>query len=606
MYTRIFDEIASGPIHARNIALECFRWMIYAKERPSLDTLRVTTALLERPNTVEDLEPRLLSAEYISEACRNLLQLPDPEHSQKSVAPIHFSFLEYLQDPPLDKLHSEVWKPLTDSRDAESILACRCMDWLSIALPEDFDSPRRWKPWSLSYAAVCFDKHAVCATRQSFRSYPSLLASTSRLLNAGPEKLASLVAERLFLTPIWREVLSRDYDAALSKSYLFWISDLDLIPELEIHRSQPEAPKHALYLAALYRPDKLESLLSNGHCPDEANADGRTPLWYACTHGCKTSVEILLRAGAMISLDTYGKSPLMVAVGLNDLEITKLLLQASSSSCALQEPDGEVALMKATSLEMVKLLSEAPDSDVNATDHFGKSVLGYFVSWVHPYTPVESVETIRIIDYLVSRGADLYTRSKAGMNVLDYAVCKYNNLEVVDHLLQLSPRPIEREIHGWTSLHWACKHGRLETARLLLENGLESKRVTTLQPPRSWTPYDIMVHRGFRFESPSDESTLYALGRPKKADLDITLPEDPIDYSQLVVEKVEEGIACDFCEYGVSVCHLWSTVGPTLLICQRQSCCSFVQPALPRLASCVTTLCTMEILIILSRSSTSA
>lgn len=167
---------------------------MYAKEPPPLYMLRVTAALVERPNIAEDLECRLLSTEYISEACRSLLQLSDP-YPAMSVDPIHFSFLEYLQDLPLDKLQSEFWKPLTDSHRTECILACRCMDLLSIALPEDpNDLNRTMELWpSLDYPASFFDRHATCATKGSVEPHPDLLASLNRILDASSKKLVTLV-----------------------------------------------------------------------------------------------------------------------------------------------------------------------------------------------------------------------------------------------------------------------------------------------------------------------------------------------------------------------------------------------------------------------------
>lgn len=121
----------------------------------------------------------------------------------------------------------------------------------------------------------------------------------------------------------------------------------------------------------MYCPDKLEYLLSNGRCANEADARGRTPLWYACTRSRKTSVEILLRVGATIGPDIDETSPLTIAIRKDNLEITKLLLQATNAY-ALQEPNGEVILMKARSLEMAKLLSEAHSPHINATDHLGR------------------------------------------------------------------------------------------------------------------------------------------------------------------------------------------------------------------------------------------
>lgn len=568
MYTRILDEIASGPVHARNIALECFRWILYAQQTPSLITLKASVALLESPCTEEDLESQLLSHKYILEACRNLLRLPHEKivFDTHQIAPIHFSFLEYLQNLPLDRLRGNLWYPLTDRDDAESVLACRCMDWLFLALPKDTHWSNSTLYHQLRYPLTFFDKHAIRAISGSPKSNPDLLASMKRLLSADNAKLASLVKRRLFRTPLGQEILGQDFDLALSRNYLMWTSDLYLFPELESGLRQLAIPKYILHFAVCFRPGQLELLLSDGYRVNEPDQNGRTPLWYACDQGRETSVEILLREGATISRDSYGESPLHRAIRNNHLEATKLLLQAKPS--AVLDFGGQ-ALMIAASLEMVRFLCEAYNFDINAVDCVGRSVLSYFVGFqTGDHRSITSLEAVRIVDYLCSRGADMYGRSKAGMSLIDYAASsldypysRRNPVDLLKYLLQHDLSFVETTAQQWTSLHWACRKGNLRLAKILIEHGVEVTKVTTFQPPQSFTPYDIWTHHGFQYYEATfrsqgiDESILHSLGRSRETEMDSNLPVDDIKYDWLMAEEIQEHTKCHLCEMEVYVCH---------------------------------------------------
>ncbi|KAH0355642.1 hypothetical protein KCU83_g1722, partial [Aureobasidium melanogenum] len=234
-------------------------------------------------------------------------------------------------------------------------------------------------------------------------------------------------------------------------------------------------------------------------------------------------------------------SPLGFAIQKNHLELTKVLLQANVNSNVLLGTKGQVPLMMAASLEMVKFLCETYNFDINATDNVGRSVLGYFVG-AGPYLLdryVDAAEATRVIDYLIERGADIYVKSMAGMSLIDYAVCREDDVESLQLLLERGPNLFDKEADEWTPLHWACREGNIEMAKLLLEHGQEAKKVTTVHPPKDWTPYDILIHFGSQDESTpesSDKSTICALGRPKVIVTDRKLSEEPLDYSKLIVE----------------------------------------------------------------------
>jgi ankyrin repeat protein len=539
--------------------------MMYAKERPSSYTLRVIVALSERPHTAEALESRLSSVEYISEACQNLLRLPSRNEIFASATPIHFSFIEYLYNLPLDNLQGSFWKPLTDTHDAESVLACRCTDWLWLELP------RYWHLWftvitppKLCYPINFFDKHALRATNGSSIAPADLLVSINQLLDASISKLAMLVAYRSEGFAFRDETLGFstdkpcEFDESLIRDYLLWTSNLCLVPGIEVDWTKLLTAKYALHLAAWYRPGKLEYLLSNGHCVNVPDSSGRTPLSYACEKGSKISAKILLGAGASLDVDTHHTSALDFPVRDNDLELTKVLLDANINVNVLSGPHGRVPLMVANSLEMVKLLCEDYSADINASDLRGNSVLTYFVSETER---VNITEAGRIFGYLMSRGADPYTKSKAGMTLIDHVTYHTMSVGSLQSLLHHDSKLFRRETQEWTSLHWACRKGDLQLAEILFKHGQEVTKVTTLQPPRSWTPYDIWIHSGFEggkrmsILRAGDQSILNVLGRVKDIDLDTKLPEAHIDYSKLMVDEIGGIVECQLCGMGLKVCH---------------------------------------------------
>jgi hypothetical protein len=567
MYTRILDEIAGGDERVRKIPLECFRWMMYAKEPISLDDLRVAVTLLKSPITAQELMSRLTPGDYIVEECRNLIRLSKSGRFDERVDPIHFSFLEYLQDLPLEKLQGGFWNPLTDIRDSESVLACRCIDWLMLALPNNWEHSEIWATYThLSYPTKFFDKHAVDAISGSCKAPADILGGINRLLTADMGKLAYLVRLRLMRMPLGRSSEGQEFDEALSRNYLLWTSDLYLIPGLNSAWKGLEVPKHALHLAVWSRPDELQKLLSNGHDVDELDGCQKSPLSYACTKGCLATVEALLRAGAKIDASSWQNSPLGLAIRKDHLEIAKALLKANANVCFQPDIEGRFPLMMAASLEMVQLLCDVHNADIHATDRSGRSVLGHHVGNTPLDVYVDSIQRTRILDYLINRGADMSATSKANMSLIDYAVSGTYGIESLRYLLQRDPRLVEKAAHQWTSLHWACKGTFPRSAETLLRHGSKAKKVTTVQPPRSWTPYEILKHYHQNY-SWFDKSTIDALGGPEeiRADIDL-LPEEHINYDSLTAKTYPTHLLCSLCAMQVEVCDKALYFHPLLIL----------------------------------------
>jgi hypothetical protein len=234
-------------------------------------------------------------------------------------------------------------------------------------------------------------------------------------------------------------------------------------------------------------------------------------------------------------------------------------LKAKANMRVSSDIEGLVPLMMATSLEMVQLLCEAQGSNIHATDWLKRSVPGYYVGVGALNRYVTSIQASRILEYLINRGADLYAKSNAKMSLVDFAACKMNADEPLKFLLQRDPKLIDKQADEWTSLHWACRQGNLQAAKVLLEHGSQMKKVTTSKPPQSWTPYDILRH--YRtFPRDFDESTTYALGRPEEFGISLDIPPgEQIDYSSLEITESRRKPECTLCAMSVYVrvlCYL--------------------------------------------------
>ena len=80
---------------------------------------------------------------------------------------------------------------------------------------------------------------------------------------------------------------------------------------------------------------------------------------------------------------------------------------------------------------------------------------------------------LKVIDWLLNSGADLYARDNEGRSVLTHAAWR-GNQETIKHVLRLAQNLIEsRDNDGLTPLLYICglSHGKLENVQCLLEHG---------------------------------------------------------------------------------------------------------------------------------------
>jgi len=182
-------------------------------------------------------------------------------------------------------------------------------------------------------------------------------------------------------------------------------------------------------------------------------ADGTTALHWAAHWNDVEAVKLLLRSGANpVTTNRFGASPLSEAATSGNAELVKALLDAGADAKALATPDGETVLMSAArsgNLDAVRMLLDR-GADVNARERYkGQTALMWAAAERHA----------PIVKLLLERGADWKIRS------FDRET-KPPRLSAASSI-----SPIPRG--GFTALMFAAREGDLESARLMLDAGVD-------------------------------------------------------------------------------------------------------------------------------------
>lgn len=269
-------------------------------------------------------------------------------------------------------------------------------------------------------------------------------------------------------------------------------------------------------------PDLLPLLLSHGARVNDQDIYGRTALWWAVyVHNLPNATLLLAHQAnpnlACVKLtpdETFldATSPLLLALGTNQIDLAKLLLDhgadpnAHPSALEGQSDDGNMTLLDAASLlnspEMMHLLL-AHGADPNEPDEENRTLLMRVVDqentdavsellaahanvdWQDDYGKTALIYAVRR-GFLAGVSAILAQHPKIdlvdhdGWTALRYA---QGNTTLVDELLNkgASPNGAEEGADGISPLRWACITGDLASAKVLISHGANVNQADSLK-----------------------------------------------------------------------------------------------------------------------------
>ncbi|CAB0037247.1 unnamed protein product [Trichogramma brassicae] len=210
--------------------------------------------------------------------------------------------------------------------------------------------------------------------------------------------------------------------------------------------------------------DIVERCLASGHDPNVFTKSGVTPLYLALTLGNRALIELLLRRGALPSLEVCG-----------GFRVSAL----HHICCFCRDDLGTARFFFDVCHEIGRPL------EINAGDSVGDTPLHVALTYGC------SVGLLRL---LLEHGADPNAANLEGTRPL-HVVCErqypYEFLESLCNLVRDTGRPVYmdvRDSRGWTPLHSALRAGNIKAAEFLLENRADA----TWADNQGWTPRSLI------------------------------------------------------------------------------------------------------------------
>ncbi|MES2625988.1 MAG: ankyrin repeat domain-containing protein [Pseudomonadota bacterium] len=234
-------------------------------------------------------------------------------------------------------------------------------------------------------------------------------------------------------------------------------------------------------LAERGQTEQIRQMLKDGADVNSKLNDGSTTLHWAVLNDQQDVVKMLLDAGAdPLAVNRNGISPLFLAAQNGNEVIVASLLDAGADPNTLAE-NGETILMTAAhtgKAEVVNVLLEN-GALVDARDpEFQQTALMIAVREGHT----------AVVDTLIRYGTNVDAKTREGGLGVYLPPCKGTGCGSEGVGINRSGVPQRGERHdvkgGMTPLLYAARDGRLEEARLLLENGadLEVAEVNGIEP----------------------------------------------------------------------------------------------------------------------------
>ena len=239
-----------------------------------------------------------------------------------------------------------------------------------------------------------------------------------------------------------------------------------------------------LYNSAARRyVDITRLLLDHGARIDERDGTGRTPLSRGLTfHASASVVQLLLQRGAKLNArDTDGEAA-FVAAEFHDyirpagegMAVLRVLARFKPNFNERDSHEGTTLLHQHSDQPAIVRFLVEHGTDMNAKDKTGAS------GWSEVARHFDYVRDIKLLRWLIARGADLKTRDNKGNSLLITSCATQGNFPIVDLLLQHGASPNESNNRGTTAL-MAAARGTYEPGNVAPDSGLESvKRLIAL------------------------------------------------------------------------------------------------------------------------------
>ena len=490
IYAEAMQRIQDLQPSHKDVAMYFLQWVAYA-EQP-LQTREIEHAIAVVEGTYEIDNDDIVLADILTSFCAGLVVFDETSR----VRLVHYSAENYF------KSHRDKWFP-----EGHTKLANVCLTYLLFDAFEDgpcsgpnesadFDARIEKYPL-LGYASMYWGEHLLQTSQVEFRD-------------------------------LVMSFLTSDNHLAASVQALWYLDN---------RNSQSWADKHgasALHLATHFGLDKIVTqLLQKGADPNAKDSNGATPLILAAQTGNAVVARALVQEGVSINAtDNIGGTALHRAANLDNVKVVELLLKQDGIDINMPharwnhhsalmlaaesgyvdviheflplpqldieqeatDPRGQSALMRAAACghdDAVRLLLSHPKININHQDRHGYTSL--ILSAQHG--------DIDVVQVLLDKGADPEVTETPGGGdgtALNRAI-DYNNVSVVQLLVERGANVHHKDIFDRGMLHSAAVNGREEILRILLEsnqgldvNAQDINGKTTLHDAARFGYYDTI------------------------------------------------------------------------------------------------------------------
>lgn len=233
--------------------------------------------------------------------------------------------------------------------------------------------------------------------------------------------------------------------------------------------------------------------LVTGGCPvNVTDALGKTFLHYAAQEGSEACISFLITLGVAINAqDTYGSTPLLLAVENNHKKAVESLLLQNSETYLAEYRKYEYGTRPGVAPLHAAVKRGYTDIVIALLDYGADANLPSWVFYTHHYYELETYTPLhfaaksgnaQIAKLLIEKGADVNARSRStGITPLMLAI-RHNHRAVIDVLIfHKADISMACGLEGGSSpLHVAVKFGFIDIVEILLNNGADINAITEL------------------------------------------------------------------------------------------------------------------------------